>query len=88
MHIPPFDNQNKPIIDINDDHVPLTYFNIVKLKKGELLQPILPVLLSTASTYILSAAGLVRLVINPFLQHSETLNVQSTHSPGRVKVPL
>ena len=23
MHIPPFDNQNKPIIDINDDHVPL-----------------------------------------------------------------
>ena len=35
MHIPPFDNQNKPIIDINDDHVPLTYFNIVKLKKGE-----------------------------------------------------
>ncbi len=35
MHIPPFDNQNKPIIDINDEHVPLTYFNIVKLKKGE-----------------------------------------------------
>ena len=35
MHIPPFDNQNKPIIDLHDDHVPLTYFNIVKLKKGE-----------------------------------------------------
>ena len=34
MHIPPFDNQNKPIIDVNDEHVPLTYFNIVKLKKG------------------------------------------------------
>ena len=33
MHIPPFDNQNQPIIDINDAHVPLTYFNIVKLKK-------------------------------------------------------
>ena len=35
MHIPPFDNQNKPIIDIDDKDVPLTYFNIVKLKKGE-----------------------------------------------------
>ena len=35
MHIPPFDNQNQPIIDINDEHVPLTYFNIVKLKNGQ-----------------------------------------------------
>ena len=42
MHIPPFDNQNKPIIDINDDHVPLTYFNIVKLKKGELFSYQIP----------------------------------------------
>ena len=29
MHIPPFDNQNKPIVDIDDNHVPLNYFNIV-----------------------------------------------------------
>ena len=35
MHVPPFDNENKAIIDIHDAHVPLTYFNIVKLKKGE-----------------------------------------------------
>ena len=35
MHIPPFDNQNKAIINIHDAHVPLIYFNIVKLKKGE-----------------------------------------------------
>ena len=35
MHIPPFDNQNKPIVDVNDAHVPLTYFNIVKLNEGE-----------------------------------------------------
>ncbi|MEP4770304.1 MAG: 5-deoxy-glucuronate isomerase [Roseibium sp.] len=35
MHIPPHDNQNKPIVDANDPTVPLTYFNIVKLKKGE-----------------------------------------------------
>ncbi|WP_298295193.1 5-deoxy-glucuronate isomerase [uncultured Litoreibacter sp.] len=35
MHIAPYDNQNKPIVDINDATVPLNYFNIVKLKKGE-----------------------------------------------------
>lgn len=35
MHIPPFDNQNKAIVDEGDAHVPLTYFNIVKLKSGE-----------------------------------------------------
>ena len=35
MHIAPFDNQNKPIVDVDNDTVPLNYFNIVKLKKGE-----------------------------------------------------
>ncbi|NBR35280.1 MAG: 5-deoxy-glucuronate isomerase [Rhodobacteraceae bacterium] len=35
MHIPPFDNRNRPIVDINHDLVPLNYFNIVKLKAGE-----------------------------------------------------
>ncbi|WP_372571868.1 5-deoxy-glucuronate isomerase [Ruegeria jejuensis] len=35
MHIAPFDNQNKPIVDVDDGLVPLNYFNIVKLKKGE-----------------------------------------------------
>lgn len=35
MHIPPFDNKNKPIVDVDDSLVPLNYFNIVKLKKGE-----------------------------------------------------
>ena len=33
MHIPPFDNQNKAISDIHDAHVPLTYFNVVKLER-------------------------------------------------------
>ena len=28
MHIPPFDNRNKAIVDMDDAHVPLTYFNI------------------------------------------------------------
>jgi 5-deoxy-glucuronate isomerase len=35
MHIPPFDNQNKPIVDTDNETVPLNYFNIVKLKAGE-----------------------------------------------------
>jgi len=36
MHIPPFDNRNKAIVDLEDAHVPLVYFNIVKLKSGEM----------------------------------------------------
>jgi 5-deoxy-glucuronate isomerase len=35
MHIPPFDNANRPIVDANDPRVPLTYFNIVKLRRGQ-----------------------------------------------------
>ena len=35
MHIPPFDNQNNAIVDVDDALVPLNYFNIVKLKAGE-----------------------------------------------------
>jgi 5-deoxy-glucuronate isomerase len=32
MHIAPYDNQNKPIVDADNACVPLNYFNIVKLK--------------------------------------------------------
>ncbi|MBX9456419.1 MAG: 5-deoxy-glucuronate isomerase [Rhizobium sp.] len=35
MHIAPYENANKPIIDIDDTVVPLNYFNIVKLRRGE-----------------------------------------------------
>ena len=35
MHIAPFNNNNNPIVDANDSLVPLTYFNIVKLREGE-----------------------------------------------------
>lgn len=35
MHIAPFDNANKPIVDVDDGLVPLNYFNIVKLSKGQ-----------------------------------------------------
>ncbi len=42
MHIAPFDNQNKPIVDADDDLVPLNYFNIVKLRKGETFEYAVP----------------------------------------------
>ena len=35
MHIPPYDNHNQPIVDVNHPPVPLNYFNIVKLKQGD-----------------------------------------------------
>ena len=35
MHILPFDNKNNPIVDMDDKHVPLNYFNIVKLNKDQ-----------------------------------------------------
>ena len=35
MHIAPYDNKNQPIVDVDSDTVPLNYFNIVKLKKGD-----------------------------------------------------
>ena len=35
MHITAFDNKNSPIVDVDDATVPLNYFNIVKLAKGQ-----------------------------------------------------
>ncbi len=35
MHIAPFDNLNKPIVDVDDHSVPLNYFNIIKLTRGQ-----------------------------------------------------
>ena len=35
MHIAPYENANKPLVDVDDPTVPLNYFNIVKLRRGE-----------------------------------------------------
>ncbi|WP_136645097.1 5-deoxy-glucuronate isomerase [Tabrizicola sp. YIM 78059] len=35
MHIAPFDNANRPIVDVNDPQVPLVYFNRIRLRTGE-----------------------------------------------------
>ncbi len=42
MHIAPYDNRNKPIVDVDDGLVPLNYFNIVKLTKGQAFQYRIP----------------------------------------------
>ena len=34
-HIEPFDNKNKPIVDIDNKIVPLVYFNRLFLKTNE-----------------------------------------------------
>ena len=34
-HVPPTDNQNRPIIGVDDQTTPLCYFNHVRLKRGE-----------------------------------------------------
>lgn len=35
MHIPPHDNRNRAIVDMDDATVPLVYFNILRLAAGE-----------------------------------------------------
>ncbi len=42
MHIAPYDNQNKPIVDCSDTTVPLNYFNIVKLTAGQAFEYQIP----------------------------------------------
>ncbi len=42
MHIAPYDNQNRPVVDADNSTVPLNYFNIVKLKKGDAFEYAVP----------------------------------------------
>jgi 5-deoxy-glucuronate isomerase len=62
MHIAPFDNQNRPIVDIDDTTVPLNYFNIVKLKKGEAFEYQVP----GYETCIVPATGSVDVEVEGF----------------------
>ncbi len=59
MHIPPFNNKNIPIVGIDDDWVPLTYFNIVKLARGEVFESIVP----GYETCIVPATGAVDIAV-------------------------
>lgn len=62
MHIAPFDNHNKPIVDIDDVTVPLNYFNIVKLKKGQAFEYTVP----GYETCIVPATGSIDINIEGF----------------------
>ena len=59
MHIAPHDNSNKPIVDVDNEIVPLNYFNIIKLKKGEVFN----YSLSGYETCIVPATGTISIDI-------------------------
>ena len=62
MHIPPYDNLNKPIVDIGNSTVPLNYFNIVKLKAGETFEYSVP----GFETCIVPATGYIHVTVDGF----------------------
>lgn len=62
MHIAPFDNANKPIVDVDDATVPLNYFNIIKLKAGEAFEYQVP----GYETCIVPATGTVDVDVEGF----------------------
>ena len=57
MHILPYDNENNPIVDANNKTVPLNYFNIVKLKKGDAFEYQVP----GYETFIVPATGTINI---------------------------
>lgn len=66
MHIPPNDNKNIPIVDIDDSRVPLNYFNIVKLKKDQSFEFKIP----SYETCIVPATGTVEVNVEGELYDS------------------
>jgi 5-deoxy-glucuronate isomerase len=59
MHIAPHDNQNRPIVDVDHPLVPLNYFNIVTLKRGEAFSYAVP----GYETCIVPATGTIRVQV-------------------------
>jgi len=62
VHIPPFDNRNAPIVDVDDACVPLNYFNIVKLTNGQAFEYAVP----GYETCIVPATGTVDVDVEGF----------------------
>ena len=56
MHIAPHDNHNRPIVGADHPLVPLTYFNIVRLLRGEMFDTAVP----GYETCIVPATGTIR----------------------------
>ena len=63
MHIAPYDNQNKPIVDVDNANVPLNYFNIVKLKKDQAFE----YQVGGYETCIVPATGTVNVSVEGFM---------------------
>ncbi len=59
MHIPPYENENKPIVDAGNTTVPSNYFNIVKLKKDEVFEYKVP----DYETCVVPATGTVNIEV-------------------------
>ena len=59
MHIAPYDNRNIAIVGVDDPVVPLTYFNIVKLRRGEVFES----LVAGYETCIVPATGSVNVSV-------------------------
>lgn len=71
MHIAPYDNHNRPIVDAGNAVVPLNYFNIVKLRRGEAFSYQVP----GYETCIVPATGTVDIEV-------EGVNFQSLGNRG------
>ena len=85
MHIPPLDNKNKPIVDVNDKTVPLNYFNIVKLNKDQCFEYSVP----GYETCVVPATGTINIEVEGIKFDSignRTLNVWDGEPEG-VYVP-
>ncbi len=59
MHIAPHDNRNQPIVGTGHPLVPLNYFNIVRLKRGEDFAYAIP----GYETCIVPATGTIRVTV-------------------------
>ena len=86
MHIPPYDNENNPIVDANNKAVPLNYFNIVKLKKGEAFEYQVP----GYETCIVPATGTININVEgiEFLRLGNRVKDVWDGEPEGVYVPV
>ena len=62
MHIPPYDNNNAPIVDAENSVVPLNYLNILKLGKGQTFEYQVP----GFETCVVPATGTVDVRVGSF----------------------
>ena len=86
MHIPPYDNENNPIVDANNKTVPLNYFNIVKLKKGDAFEYQVP----GYETCIVPATGTININVEGIEFHRLGNRVEDVWDgePEGVYVPV